>query len=223
MQYRHEYKFLVNDAELRRIARRLAPVMKLDKNQTGEAYTITSLYFDDIHDRCLYENLDGVENRNKYRIRIYDRKTDVIKLEKKSKLHGFTSKQGVSLTVDECAEMVSGRIPSILQMGNQAKKLLLTQMKTQGLFPKSIVEYDRTAYTYAAGNVRITFDRNIRGSRKCSDFLRSDMRLIPLLPEGVHVLEVKYDEFLPRHIYNLLDYGTLRQTAFSKYMYSRKI
>lgn len=95
-------------------------------------------------------------------------------------------------------------------------------MRLRGLYPKSIVEYDRSTYIFNAGNVRITFDRNIRGSRKINDFWQEKIDEIPLLEKDVHVLEVKYDEFLPQFIYNILDLDTLRRTSFSKYGYSRK-
>ena len=59
-------------------------------------------------------------------------------------------------------------------------------------------------------------------SRECLSFLdRNISGLIPILPTGMHVLEVKYDEFLPDMIARQIEIGKLRQTAFSKYYLGR--
>ena len=72
------------------------------------------------------------------------------------------------------------------------------------------------------GNVRVTFDRNIMASRACDEFLENRVSgMVPILPKGLHVLEVKYDEFLPDFIARQLEIGNLRQTAFSKYYLGR--
>lgn len=85
-----------------------------------------------------------------------------------------------------------------------------------------MIEYERTAFVYPGGNVRVTFDRNIMASRACGDFFDERVSgMTPVLPEGLHVLEVKYDELLPDHIARQLEIGNLRQTAFSKYYLGR--
>ena len=71
------------------------------------------------------------------------------------------------------------------------------------------------------GNVRITFDRNISGCDKVTNFFEEKIQLVLLLPAGWHVLEVKYDEFLPDYIKDVLEIGILQRTAFSKYYYAR--
>ena len=223
MEFRHELKFVVSDAQLEALRYRIAPFMQTDKNQKDGCYTITSLYFDDVYDSCFRENLGGFDRRSKYRIRIYENDFGVIKLEKKSKLHGMCKKESVRLSLEECQQLTDGE-NLYSRAGLDAKKqLLLCEMQMRGLMPKSIVEYERTAFVNPVGNVRITFDRNIRGSLKVEDFYDERICMVPLLDEGVHVLEVKYDEFLPAYIYQALEIETLQQTSFSKYGYSRTI
>jgi len=72
------------------------------------------------------------------------------------------------------------------------------------------------------GNVRVTFDRNIRAGSRIERFFEDDLYAVSVLEPGMHVLEVKYDEFLPEYIAQAIEIGTLRQTAFSKYYLSRK-
>ena len=99
---------------------------------------------------------------------------------------------------------------------------LLLQQRCRALAPKIAVVYERTAYVCPLGNVRITFDRNIMATREMDSFLDGHMTgLVPVLPAGMHVLEVKYDELLPDLIAKQLEIGKLQQTAFSKYYLGR--
>lgn len=95
MKYRVEKKFLLSDCELQLLESRLKTIMKPDLNQSGKAYTIRSLYFDDIWDSCMAENESGVDNRSKLRIRTYDHKVQKLYLENKEKFNSYTKKQGM--------------------------------------------------------------------------------------------------------------------------------
>lgn len=222
MEYRHEMKFMVNDLQLELIRYRISPFMKRDLNQEGDSYTVTSLYFDDWEDTCLRDNLDGNDRRSKYRIRIYNNDLECIKLEKKSKVHTMTKKDSVLISRGECDTFLDGKPLRIQSDFSKKKKQLICEMQLKALLPKSIVEYDRTAYVFKIGNVRITFDRNIRGISNIRHFGKEHMDAIPLLKSGVHILEVKYDELLPKFIYDSLEIDTLQSTSFSKYCYSRQ-
>ena len=93
---------------------------------------------------------------------------------------------------------------------------------TLELKPKVIVEYDRIPYVERLGNVRVTLDQNISSSGDLDGFFREHIRKRPILPAGQHILEVKYDEFLPDAIRCNLQLQNLRQTSFSKYYLCRK-
>lgn len=220
MDYRHELKFLVSEQELQMIGYRLKPLMRLDAHHEEGTYTIRSLYFDDLADSCLQENEDGVDNRRKLRIRIYSGDDGVIKLEKKVKHRGMTRKFSEEISREQCLAYMEGKAPSLTQDSGSLQKELFAEMKMNGMHPASIVEYERTAYIEQRGNVRITFDRNISGSGAFSSFLDRQILLLPSLPKGQHILEVKYDQFLPRYIGEILETGTLQQISFSKYYYS---
>ena len=232
-KYRNELKFLVNEQELALIRHRLTPVMKLDQNQEGDFYHIRSMYFDDYHNSCMEENEAGIDNRKKYRIRIYNRSSDKINLEVKSKLRGLTNKESCQISLEECRKYMAGEVPPRSHTGPYPMKDLYARMRMAHMRPVSIVEYERTAFIERTGNVRVTFDRNIAASGKIGEFLENgeniensensenSLCLIPVLPPGQHILEVKYDEFLPEYIGGILEIGTLRRTSFSKYYLSR--
>ena len=221
MDYRVENKYLVTDADIAVIKARLKTVMKQDIHQDGDCYNIRSVYFDDIRDSFMDENEDGIDHRNKYRIRIYDPKSDFIRLEIKEKNKGLTRKYSCKLTREETDAVMDGRVPAGFDSRNPFNMMKL-QMRVAKMHPKAIIEYERTAFVHPVGNVRVTFDRNIMASRFCGEFFEDRVSsMVPVLPAGLHILEVKYDEFLPDFIAKQLEIGTLRQTAFSKYYLGR--
>ena len=203
------------------IASRLKTVMPLDIHQNGNAYLIRSLYFDDILDRCMDENDAGVDQRQKFRIRMYGPHAQPIHLEIKEKSNSMNKKLSCDLTETECRQIIEGTLPLGFDQRRPLTQLQL-QMRCALMRPKVIIEYERTAFVHPTGNVRITFDRNIMASRHCKEFFADRLPgAVPLLPVGIHVLEVKYDELLPDFIAKALEIGKLQQTAFSKYYLGR--
>lgn len=221
IEFRVENKYLVSDLDLAIIAQRLSVVMHQDIHQSGDCYEIRSIYFDDAWNRCMDENDSGIDCREKYRIRTYGSTGTPLNLEIKEKQSGLTKKTACSLTLDEYNSIIDGGID--LGFGNKKPlNQLLLQMRCSKMQPKVIIAYERTAFVHPVGNVRITFDRNIMASRNCASFFDSRIDgLIPILPTGMHVLEVKYDEYLPDVIAKQLEIGKLQQTAFSKYYLGR--
>lgn len=211
----------MTDGELLLLASRLKSTMAGDVHQEEGCYEIRSLYFDDVWDRCMDENEAGVDQREKYRIRIYNADSGVIHLERKEKRRGLTHKESCDLSFQECCGIMDGSLPLTLDSRKPLNQLQM-QARCCGMSPKAILRYERTAFVCDSGNVRITFDRNIGSSRYCSDLFEPQIRgIVPVLPSGMHILEVKYDEFLPDHIAGLLETGKLQQTAFSKYYFGR--
>lgn len=219
MKYRHELKFIISELLAEQIEFNIKHYMKLDGNHVESFYAVRSLYFDDIYDTCLKQLEAGVDNRYKYRIRLYNGKTDTIHLEKKSKSHEMTLKEMQDISRDEVQSLIDGGAP---QGSGDLKMGLIRDHYTKLMKPVCIVEYDRTAYTEECGNVRITFDRNVRGTYDTGKFLDKEISQKRVIPEGQLILEVKYDEFLPSYILNAINYNSLRRQSVSKYSLVRK-
>ena len=219
--YRVENKYLISDLDIGVLRERLRVIMPSDIHQIGDCYEIRSVYFDDLWDNCLDENDAGVDNRKKYRIRTYGTQDSPIKMEIKEKLNGLTLKTTCDLLKDEMEALLSGEC--MLSFDHRkALNQMLIQMRLKEMRPKVIISYERTAFVHPSGNVRITFDRNIMATTRIDSFQQNRVEGgIPILPKGMHVLEVKYDEFLPDFIAAQLELGNLRQTAFSKYYLGR--
>lgn len=222
-KYRHELKYICTDAQLALIRGRIHHMIPLDSHvgETG-MYNIRSLYFDDYYDKCYYENENGTDPREKFRIRIYNGSKDKISLELKKKERGKTLKLSCPLTEEQCRILMKGEPLTDSRDYDPVLQKLLLQMKTALLKPKIIVDYDRIPYVYPLGNVRITLDKNISSSNRLDTFLDKEIYKRPIMPAGQHVLEVKFDEFLPDYIKSVLQLDSLRQTALSKFYLCRK-
>lgn len=223
VKYRHELKYVSSELELALVKGRLDHLISLDSHVKEKGiYSIRSLYFDDYDGRCYDENESGTDPREKFRIRIYNGSVSKITLELKKKERNKTLKLSCPLTEEQCRMLMKGvPLPMRPDYPPLLQKLLL-QMRTRLLRPVIIVDYDRVPYVCKDGNVRITMDKNISASRQLDQFLEPVIPKRPVMEKGSHILEVKYDEFLPDYIKTSLELGTLRQTSFSKFYLCRR-
>lgn len=221
-KFRYEYKYLCTNNQMVILEHRIASILERDPH-IGEkgCYTISSLYWDDYHNNHYYENENGTDPREKFRIRIYDHSMERIQLELKRKERGKTQKISCPLTKEEYRALMSKELEIDGSRPELLNKLLL-QQKTDFLEPKVVVTYDRIPYICETGNVRITFDRHMTSSDSVELFGERDMPRRNIMPSGWQLLEVKFDELLPDYIYRVLQLDMLQRTAYSKYYLSRK-
>ncbi len=220
--YRVENKYNCSETEMYILQQRVETVLRPDSNESDpEGYSVMSLYFDDLKDSCLQETVDGVNLRDKYRIRIYNDSLDVIKLEVKSKKDSRILKRSKSITKEQMERLMRGECIEDTASTEDPATLFNIAIKTGGLRPRVVVAYERKAYIFGPGNVRITFDRNVRASDRVEDFGKSNISY-DFLQECDKVLEVKYDEFIPDFLVQLLELGNMQQTAYSKYQLCRE-
>lgn len=216
MDFRHEWKHEINYSDMLILRQRLKAVMKPDENAVDGKYFIRSLYFDNISDKALREKIDGVNCREKFRIRYYNNDTSLIHLEKKSKINGLGNKQSANLSAEEAQKIVDGDFDWMIDCDRPLVQELYSKMKSQGLRPKTIVDYAREPFVFSAGNVRVTLDYDIRTGLYCTDFLNPDCITIPAGNVPI-ILEVKWDEFLPSVIRDIVQLESRHTAAFSKY------
>ena len=197
--YRHEYKYMISASDAKMLCMRLPHFMKRDPHAgTNGCYTIRSLYFDDPTYAAFHEKAAGTDKRTKYRIRSYDYRNTLFRLEKKEKNGHLTRKTGQTLSMDQVLLLQSGE--KLVPMEGLAEELRL-KCTGNGLRPVVLVDYDRTAFVCAAGNTRITLDADLRTIPYCKDILGRTDAMLPVLEENQVILEVKFDDFLPGYLF----------------------
>ncbi|MBN2853163.1 MAG: polyphosphate polymerase domain-containing protein [Clostridia bacterium] len=220
--YRHELKYMVNHGEAQVIKSRLKTICKPDQyaDENGR-YTVTSLYFDDFCDSAINDNLSGSLKRKKFRIRIYNGKDSIIRLERKVKNDNGGCKHSVILTKEQYLRILQGNYVLFKDSDDEVLSEFYNFSSTRLLQPKVIVEYDREAFICSNGDVRITFDSNIRLPVGSKDILNNTTISAQVIRPQETIMEVKYTGFLPSHIKKIIQNGKSNQQAFSKYVACR--
>ena len=223
-RYRHELKYCIHYGQYLALRQRLRTVMQIDPHaDTDGRYSIHSIYFDNYKDKALREKTNGILKREKFRIRYYNDDFSYITLEKKQKYDQLCKKDTAVLTELECEKILSGDTAWMLEREEPLIREFYIKQKQELLKPRVLVSYIREPYLYAAGNVRVTFDFDVRTSLFHSLSFKEGITDISAADSpGTIVLEIKYDAYLPEVISCLLQMEGIRQQAFSKYATSRK-
>ena len=148
---RHEYKYFINFGEYAHLSRTLDYVLYRDKNgDEFNEYHIRSLYFDDEYNTAFADKLRGVQDRDKYRIRIYNFSDKLIRLERKSKYGDGIAKQSIAITREMCEQLMAADPTGLEKSDQPLLRDVYKQMRTKGLKPAVIVDYVREAYIHPA-------------------------------------------------------------------------
>ncbi|NLO35194.1 MAG: polyphosphate polymerase domain-containing protein [Clostridiaceae bacterium] len=227
MTWRHELKFLINDAAFGRLYYRLRPLLRRDRHEDGDGgYRIRSLYFDDDAKRGIFEKLAGTDPRYKFRVRIYNNSDQVIRLEMKAKSGNLSRKHGCPLSKELTDRLLAGDIEPLFAAfqaaGKEEQHTLLgrfyTDWQTRLLRPALLVDYHRLPLLWPDGNVRVTFDRRLATGLFRQDLWDPDAALVPVLPPDTVILEVKFDHFIPDFIRDALELAGATPLSVSKYV-----
>lgn len=216
MQWRHELKHEISRLDMVTLRQRLGAVMTPDFHARNGQYAIRSLYFDNLDDKALREKLDGVQIREKYRIRFYNGDTSLIHLERKFKCGQLGCKELAVLTADQARRIAAGDIGFLAASADPVMLGFYAKLRTEGLGAKVIVDYTRIPFVFGPGNVRVTLDYGIRTGLHAIDFLDPRAVTIPV-PGDPCILEVKWDGYLPDLVRDAVQLGDRHATAYSKY------
>lgn len=219
MRYRYELKYIINYQEYALIRSRVRSVLSHDAHaDDGGAYTVRSLYFDDFNNSAYSDKYAGILKRAKHRIRTYNHSDKKISFEKKNKYGQYNYKISAPMTKDQVHSVVQGDYGALLESPNELLKVFYHECVSNLMRPRVIVDYEREPYTMEAGDVRITFDRNIRAGADTFDIFDGSLPMIEALEPGVLVMEVKFTEFLPTIVRQILPSEIANYTEVSKYV-----
>lgn len=218
LRFRHELKFLISRSQRDSIKSQLASVMHLDENARNGIYQIRSLYFDDMWESAYQEKLQGIASRKKYRIRIYNYSDSIIKLERKRKEGQYINKVSANLSKQEVTQILDGDYQFLLDREEQLCKDFYIECITQVMRPRVIVDYEREPFVYEAGDVRVTFDSDVRSGFLGYNIFDETLPVINVLEPDELIMEVKFTEFLPNLVRAVLPTSDAALTAASKYV-----
>ncbi len=219
---REEKKFLINIEEFRRKSHFLQELMISDAHNGINGYTIRSLYFDTPYDDDFFEKLDGIETRQKIRLRCYDPNADFAKLEMKQKQGQYQVKRSLSMKKADAQELIRGNYSVLLNYPEDFAKECYGFMHYKCYRPKTVVEYNRMAFIAKENKIRVTFDNNITASESCYDIFSDKLILNPVMDKFNVVMEVKFNGFLLGYIREFINSINKSELSVSKYALGRQ-
>jgi hypothetical protein len=230
---RFEYKYFFPAEQLDKLRAMLQPFMELDRyaKENGGEYTVRSIYFDTPDLACYYQKLAGVKRRNKVRLRGYNHEEDENRVffEIKKKVDDPLYKNRASFSFEEAKAVLSGAPPDAFfsadgkdaEALNNARRFLY-HIHARQMQPIVTVIYEREPYQAILkdrlNDVRLTFDKNLRGvAYPTLENLFDEKRAHLFNPEW-YIMEVKFNLFLPSWTKAIVTTMGLKKGPASKYV-----
>ncbi len=216
--FRHELKYRISSYQKRIISSKLECFLQKDTHVENGLYSIRSLYFDDINNSAYNEKIMGISTRKKYRIRFYGYSDNCIKLECKIKQGSYIYKESAKLTKENVESILEMDFDFLRDREEDVCKRFYYECITNQMRPRVIVDYEREPFVFEYGDVRITFDNEIREVELVGDLFDSDLPAYNVMGEAELIMEVKYTSFIPEFIKNILAGIEGEYIAASKYV-----
>lgn len=216
---RHEYKFPATTAQCEVLRERFSAVMTPDTHGNNGCYRVTSVYLDDVYRSAYNDKLIGADTRKKYRIRTYDLSEKLLHFECKYKDRDMTSKRGIWISPGQYHSILKGDY-SFVWSGEYEGTILEDASYSNALAllrPSVIVDYNRQAFINPEGNVRFTIDSGFKAGAFSDDMLSENIGYLPV-EDFTAVIEIKYDDYLPSYLEELLGGIELKQESVSKFL-----
>lgn len=210
--YRYEKKFIINNS-YNFLINHYVKSNKLLFKKHFEERTINTIYFDN-NLELYYQNINGLKNRRKIRIRWYCDESEFLSpiLEIKIKNGNLGEKKRFQLNQ---INKTKGKVV----LKDILNSLLETQYKRElkELFyfykPNLFITYEREYFLSKFSNCRLTIDKNIKYHKISCDKISNFSRKY-----GKNLIEIKYPSTLDNEILNgILDFP-FRISRHSKYV-----
>ena len=213
--YRHEIKYETDSDKASLIRHNIAPVLAEDSNVGPDgSYIVKSLYFETPYSTDYHDKELGVQFRQKMRLRTYAG-SDVYKLEIKSKNGDVATKYAVSLTKQQAESLVNGDYTCLVEKATANRLYIYHQLVTNVYRPLMTVTYKRYPFVNQAGNLRLTFDEDIRYSVS-PQAIFEDIPRTGIVTDKT-IIEIKYDDFVPQWITDYILQSGINAGESSKY------
>lgn len=217
---RFELKYMIHHSQARALLKLIGAHVDHDPHAGRDGfYKIVSLYYDSPDLSCYWEKMDGEKYRRKVRVRTYGESPDEAFLEIKQRYNLNVQKRRCRYpfgVVDREMEAIrngpyeGGVDPVFDEVFNIVRRRTLE--------PKLIISYNRAAFfDRYRSDLRITLDRNIKYRSQCLGLQENRLKGKYVIPPTMMILEVKFDETIPRWICTCLNQLDLQVQRFSKY------
>jgi hypothetical protein len=211
---RLENKYFISYLDYFKIITAVQNILIHDKHGTDDSYDVISIYIDDIVFSGAADKAFGNEVHKKYRIRHYN-DPNILKLELKYKIGDLSTKHSTSINQEVCDAIINQDLDVLERYFDDdlIRRYTLDMMKNH-LEAKCYIKYKREAYKDELDNIRLTFDHSLSAERFSVPMEGMDMNLM----HGNNlILEVKYENYMPSTVKEILKRITLNQIAYSKY------
>lgn len=213
--FRYEIKFVLNEQSFTHFNHWLHFDTHCRKKFNDRI--VNSIYFDDVNFSSVKDNLSGVSNRIKTRIRWYSSPEDYLpsKLILETKIK--SGRLGTKKTLPLQDFHFNPEQTSFLELSNflKYKSSLENPFTSSHLLPTLYVSYSRKYFESKEG-LRITIDRGIKfkGNFSFEDPVNKKGHIC----YNSIVVELKFDPSIKGHVNNLLRTINLTPTRHSKYL-----
>lgn len=212
---RYEQKYLITYQQKQMLLNAMEPYMSID--QYGRT-TIYNLYLDTEDYRLIRHSIERPVYKEKIRIRTYKHGSppESVFIELKRKHKSVVYKRRMELSEGQALDFLfgSGKLPDDTQI---AREIAYFRDYYKTLRPVVFLAYEREAYySLAEGDLRITFDENVR-TRTTDLAILGDDRGDFILDKNLLIMEIKSSEGLPLWLSRLLSEEKIFRRAFSKY------
>jgi len=219
MDYRHELKYYLGKKDAYILTQRLSSALPRDAHCGDSGYAVASLYFDNMYLNAYYQKINGISERDKIRVRVYDDSKGLIRLEIKKKRESYVQKESAQISLEAYQSMVRGDTgfpPEWIDRKNPALNQYMAVANTGMLKPVVIVDYRRQVFV-GPGDLRVSFDEGLRLAADSVDLFAANKGYLSVLPEDTVIMEVKYASFLPAYVDALLSGVRVQRASVSKY------
>ena len=222
---RHELKYYINPVEYQVLSRVLDRTLQRDPNgDENNEYHIRSLYFDSVFNDAAIDKLDGVKNRDKFRIRIYNFSDKFIRMECKTKVGSMISKRSIAIPKLLAEQLIAGDPTGLERTRSGLLRDVYREMRLNLMRPVVLVDYVREAYMHPAEEVRITFDKQLHTGLRSTDIFNPYVPTVSPFDHNEMILEIKFNRVLPPYIRDILctHVHGAQNSAISMYVWCRR-
>jgi len=224
---RYEIKYLIPATQLPLVHRALGEILEPDANNGSRGgYYNHSIYFDSPEYRYYTEKNEGNLERTKPRLRFYRPEITsapkAISLELKGRHDRIVKKSRCRIDAATADALLKDADPAAVLADNidDVSNEFCYLAHKFNLQPCVTVLYRREAYfSNLYKSVRVTYDSNLLCSLSTQSMIPVDS-YVETLPAGYVVVEVKYNDQIPKILLSRLNALGLQQKTFSKFAIS---